>query len=63
MAITTGMFFVLAFLIMFVIGGLSGLVLSNTGLDLVLHDSYYVIGRRHRIVSKAFADNVSYHSS
>ena len=51
MALSTGMFFVLAFLIIFMIGGLSGLVLSNAGLDLVLHDTYYVIGHFHFVLS------------
>ncbi len=48
---TTPMLFVLAFLPMFGLGGLTGLPLGFNASDLYLHDSYYVIAHFHYIVA------------
>ena len=40
-------FFTLLFIFFFVSGGISGMAVAHTGMDILFHDSFYVIGHFH----------------
>ncbi|MFB6126436.1 MAG: cbb3-type cytochrome c oxidase subunit I [Halolamina sp.] len=53
--LTTPMLFCIGFIQNFIIGGVTGVFLASIPVDLVLHDTYYVVGHFHFIVMGAIA--------